>query len=224
MSKNKLTKSLKSAAQLHENVPPDWYHQSIKRNLLQRWWHKSRFKQVEALTEDVDGKILDVGAADGVFTKIIKDKATPYEIIGIDVLQSSVDWASNHWRNEKNMKFQLGNAHDLPFRTRTFDAVYILEVMEHVRDPHLVLKEAYRVTKKNGYIVALVPTDNLLFRIIWFIVTKFWWAKIWDDCHVQSFSKDNPLSKNVKKAGYEVEVDKTFWLGMLNIVKARKTK
>lgn len=211
----------KTASELHENVPPDWYYASIKRNLFQRYWHNRRFEEIKKLAEPVKGEILDIGSADGVFSKVILDATGASQIIGIDVLHSSIDWANQHWKNHK-MKFKVGDAHNLKFANNTFDAVFALEVLEHVFDPIKVFKEVKRVLKKNGYAVFLVPSDNLLFSIIWWFVTTFWWAKIWQNCHVQSFSKNNPLASVVKKAGLEVEIDKSFILGMLNVVRARK--
>ena len=212
-----------SAAELHKNVPPDWYFSSMKRNPFQRFWHKSRFREVEKFIEPIPGgKILDIGSADGIFTKVILDKSKAKEIIGIDVLATSVAWAKKHWRRNKEMKFRLGDAHKLDFKPNSFDAVFALEVMEHVFEPQVVFKEIKRVLKKNGYVIILVPSDNFLFKIIWWFVTNFWWARIWQDCHVQSFSAKHTLASELKKAGFKVEVDDKFLLGMLNLVKARK--
>lgn len=213
----------KSAAELHANVPPDWYFSSIKRNLFQKYWHTSRFAEVTKFIEPVNGKILDIGSADGVFTKVILSKSKAKEVIGIDVLKKSVDWANRHWSKNKKMKFKIGDAHKLNFKSNTFEAVFALEVMEHVFKPQVVLQEIKRVLKKNGYVIILVPTDNFLFILIWWFVRKFWWAKIWQDCHVQSFSNKNNLAKEVEKSGLKVEIDHRFMLGMLNLVKARKT-
>jgi ubiquinone/menaquinone biosynthesis C-methylase UbiE len=219
------------AAELHKNVPPDWYFSSMKKNPFQRFWHKSRFAEVEKFIDPVPGgKVLDIGCADGVFTKVIldkqslslRDKSKACEIIGIDVLQSSVDWANKHWKKQKELKFRVGDAHKLDFKANTFDAVFALEVMEHVFHPQEVFKEIKRVLKKNGYVIILVPSDNFLFNVIWWFVTKFWWARIWQDCHVQSFSAKHSLADELKKAGFKVEVDDKFLLGMLNLVKARK--
>ena len=60
-----------SAIKLHEHVPPDWYYRSIKENLFQRFWHKTRFKEIAKLVGKTDGQILDIGSADGVFTNVI---------------------------------------------------------------------------------------------------------------------------------------------------------
>jgi ubiquinone/menaquinone biosynthesis C-methylase UbiE len=216
--------STKSAEQLHKNVPPDWYFKSIKRNLLQRWWHKSRFNEVAAVTEkDTNAKILDIGCADGMFTNVIYQKSQAKEIIAIDVLESSVEWAKKHWGKNKHLVFKVGNAHELNFKDNTFDAAYALEVLEHVHEPITVLREVKRVLKPGGYAVFLVPSDNMLFNIVWFFVRKFWWAKIWDDTHIQTY-RNNYLVKVSEHAGFEIEVDKKFWLGMLHLVKVRKQK
>lgn len=221
---NKQSLSLRDdAAKLHENVPPDWYFSSIKRNPYQRYWHNRRFTEVEKFIDPIpSGKVLDVGSADGVFTNVILKKTKAKEIIGIDVLATSVAWANKHWKKTRQLKFKLGDAHKLQFKNNTFDAVFALEVMEHVFEPQKVFKEIKRVLKKNGYVIILVPSDNFLFKIIWWFVTKFWWAKIWQDCHVQSFSEKQSLSRELTKAGFKIEVDDKFILGMLNLVKARK--
>ncbi len=216
-------KMASEAAELHKNVPPDWYFSSMKRNPFQRFWHERRFAEVARFIEPViGGKILDIGSADGMFTKVILDKSKAKEIIGIDVLTTSVAWSKKHWKKYKELKFRIGDAHKLDFEAQTFDAVFALEVMEHVFKPQIVLAEIKRVLKKNGYVIILVPSDNFLFKIIWWFVTNFWWARIWQDCHVQSFSAKKSLAKEMKRAGFKIEVDDKFLLGMLNLVKARK--
>ncbi len=215
--------SEKTAAQLHENVPPDWYFSSMKRNIFQRFWHESRFREVSKFIDPTPGgKILDIGSADGIFTKVILDKSDAKEIVGIDVLKSSVDWANKHWKKYRQLKFRVGDAHRLDFKSNSFDAVFALEVLEHVFKPQDVFKEIKRVLKKNGYVIILVPSDSFLFNTIWWFVTNFWWAHIWQDCHVQSFSSKHTLAHELKKAGFKIEVDDKFLLGMLNLVKARK--
>jgi len=211
---------LKSAEELHENVPPDWYYRSIKENILQRYWHKRRFEEVAKLIEPVKGEVLDIGSADGMFTKVILDNTKAKKAIGIDVLKKSVDWANNHWRNNKKMEFKLGDAHKLRFKDERFDAVFSLEVLEHVHDPFRVLLEVKRVLKKGGYAVFLVPSDSLLFRFIWYL-WGFYRGRIWKDTHIQTYRNDYLVYLN-KKAGFKIEESKKFLLGMLHAVKVRK--
>jgi len=208
---------MKMAAETHANVPPDWYEQSIRTNLLQRFWHGQRFAVVQSVTEDAQN-VLDIGSADGVFSHVIAEAVHAKTLTGVEVLRSSVSWANERWK-ETIMKFQVGDAHVLQFSDGTFDAAFCLEMLEHVESPEVVLREMKRVVKKGGYVVLLVPSDNLLFRCIWSVWTKLRGA-IWHDTHIQTF-RGRRLPRIAREAGFTVEVDRTFLLGMLHLVKAR---
>ncbi len=49
------------------------------------------------------------------------------------------------------------DAHFLPFRNETFEAVITQALLEHTRDPKNVLTEVYRCLKKDGLVYAEVP-------------------------------------------------------------------
>ncbi len=209
-----------SAAKLHEHVPPGWYVHSVQRNLLQRFWHSRRFREVSRLIEPTGGTILDVGAADGLFTRVILKKSHAQKIIAIDVLPECIAWAAEHWKEHPEIEFQLADAHSLPFKEASFDAAFLLEMLEHVFEPRKVLEEILRVLKPRGYAILLVPSDSFLFRTIWF----FWTltrGSIWKHTHIQSFQK-NLLADLAASVGFSVEVNRTFLLGMLRLVKVRK--
>ena len=210
---------LSKAAILHRNVPPDWYQRGIKENLFQRFWHYRRFRNLDKLIEPTEGKILDVGCADGTATKFILEQSKADLVVGVDVLQSSVDYAKKRFKSKK-LKFLTAEAENLPFENNQFEAVFCLDSIEHFFEPEKVVQEIRRVLKKNGYLVILVHTDSLLFRIIWF----FWensrgW--VWKGTHVHEFSGDQ-LKKLIKDVGFEIIVQKRFLLGMYQVIKAKK--
>jgi ubiquinone/menaquinone biosynthesis C-methylase UbiE len=212
----------KTALELHEHVPPNWYFQSLRVDPLQRYWHGRRFEEVGKLIEPVKGEVLDVGSADGMFSKVILDKSKAKKLTGVEVVKTSVDWANKHWGKSGKMKFLVGDAHRLNFKDCSFDAVFCLEVLEHVHNPAKVLEEFKRVLKKGGYGVFLVPSDSILFRTIWWFWLHFYprgW--VWRDTHIQTY-RNNYLPKVCKKVGFKIEKDKKFNLGMLHAVKVRK--
>jgi SAM-dependent methyltransferase len=49
------------------------------------------------------------------------------------------------------------DAHDLPFRDKSFDGVVIQAVLEHVVDPYRCVDEIHRVLKDNGLVYAETP-------------------------------------------------------------------
>lgn len=214
--------NLESAADLHGAVPANWYDQSIKVDALQRFWHRRRFEEVSNVIEPVSGVVLDLGCNDGTFSKVVLEKTGAKSLVGIDVVKKTVDWANKHWAKTGRMKFRVEDAHKLPYKSGTFDAVFALEMLEHVFNPLKVLTEAKRVLKKGGYGVFLVPSDSDLFKFVWFLWLKFYpRGKIWRETHIQTY-RGNYLPKIVKKAGFTIEIDKKFLLGMLHLVKARK--
>lgn len=217
-----MDKTHKIALDLHEQVPPNWYYQSLKIDPLQRFWHKYRFRDVGKLVEPVRGQVLDLGCADGVFSKVVFDKAKPKKLIGIDVLPKSVAWANKHWGRSGKMKFMVSDAHKLKFKSGTFDAVFSLEMLEHVHDPRKVLTEARRVLKPGGYGLFMVPSDNLLFRVVWWLWLHFYprgW--VWRETHIQTY-RDNYLPKLCREVGFKIEIDKKINWTMEHLVKVRK--
>jgi SAM-dependent methyltransferase len=51
----------------------------------------------------------------------------------------------------------LGDAHNLPFKNEVFDGVICQAVLEHVENPFRVVKEIYRVLRKDGILYVEVP-------------------------------------------------------------------
>jgi len=51
--------------------------------------------------------------------------------------------------------FAKGTA--IPFKNSSFDFVLCTEVMEHISEPEHLLKEVYRILKKNGKLLITVP-------------------------------------------------------------------
>jgi SAM-dependent methyltransferase len=205
---------------LHQHVPPDWYERSVKENFLQHFWHFRRIAQVGKYSEKVTGEVLDIGSADGFFTRKLLDFTQANKIIGIDILASSVAYASTRYRRLSALSFQVGDALRLKFPTRKFSAVYILEALEHVFDATQVLKEIYRVLQPGGYVLVLVPSENWLFKLGWpiWLHTR---GKVWHDTHLNFFD-GNKLPHLLKQVGFvHIEIH-TFILGMLLLVKARK--
>jgi SAM-dependent methyltransferase len=83
-----------------------------------------------------DGLILDCGAGR---RDIYFDNVVNYEIVGYD----STDI--------------IGVGEHLPFESNTFDAVFSIAVLEHVRDPFRCAAEIARVLKRGGELYCCIP-------------------------------------------------------------------
>lgn len=94
--------------------------------------------------------ILDVGCAKGRFVKTLQERGA--NVAGIDPTEKFIEVAQ---KNVKNALFKIGSATDIPFPDRTFDGVLCLEVIEHIPDTELAIREMIRVLKPRGKIIII---------------------------------------------------------------------
>jgi len=200
-------------------VPPDYYDQGIRRNLFQFIWHKHRFRVIKNLLPRIGTKVLDVGCHAGTFTEEIAKALPEAEIFGTDIDRAAIAYAK---KKRPKFHFQVAAAERLPFPDKTFNLVTCFEALEHVKDPKKGLAEIRRCLKDNGWVVLLVPTESLLFRLIWFLWSRGK-GKVWRGTHLHNLG-DEYLDQLLVKNGFQIEKEKISHLGMLRAVKARKFK
>lgn len=95
-------------------------------------------------------RVLDVGCGrSATFLKTVSNHID-YGI-GIDFKVTPI--------NTKNIQtMQVKLEHELPFEDSSFDVVTMLAVLEHIEHEQHILKEIYRVLKKQGKLVLTVPS------------------------------------------------------------------
>lgn len=205
--------------QKHQQVAANYYDQAILNNSLQHYWHSRRFQEAKKILEAIKAnKILDVGCHGGKFTSVIFKTISKAEIFGIDISRKAINYASNRY---PQINFQVGRAEKIPFPNSNFDLVTCFEVLEHLKNPPKVINEVKRILKKNGVFLILVPTENFLFRAIWFFWSKWGPGRVWHQTHVQKFN-NNKLDKLLTQLGFKITTRKTFLLDMLLLIKAVK--
>jgi 2-polyprenyl-3-methyl-5-hydroxy-6-metoxy-1,4-benzoquinol methylase len=99
------------------------------------------------------GKVLDVGCAAGFFLKVMKKIG--YDAYGLDISSAACEYAMNYC----DFKIFNGDIYKAKFMDHFFDIVTLWDVLEHLRDPELVLGELYRIMKNQGAIV--IETLNI---------------------------------------------------------------
>jgi ubiquinone/menaquinone biosynthesis C-methylase UbiE len=201
--------------EIHEDVPPDFYDTSVKSNLIQRYWHGRRFKEVARLATKVDGCLLDVGCDGGTLTQKVAVRAQPERVVGVDISAKSLAYTITM---RPQFDLAVGDAEELPFGDATFAAIFCSEVIEHLVNPERMLSEVRRCLAPAGYAVVMVPTETPLFKLLWFCWTKFAKGKVWEHSHVQDFGGKS-LDRIVKSTGFRVLQDKRFLGGMVRALK-----
>jgi alkylated DNA repair protein alkB family protein 8 len=93
-------------------------------------------------------KVLDIGCGNGRLYELLKEKEVEY--VGIDNSEKLIEIARKKFPKSK---FIVADALNLPFKDEEFDHVFMIAILPHIPSKELqlkVLKNAYRVLKKNG--------------------------------------------------------------------------
>lgn len=114
--------------------------------------------------ERCNGKILDVGCGAGRMINSIKFYRKYLETFGIDVSLSAILEAK---KSTNGTVFTVADAHNVPFRDEIFDGVILLDVLEHVENPKIVLREISRILKEGAVFHCHVPCERNKFTLDW---------------------------------------------------------
>ncbi|MHA1868732.1 MAG: class I SAM-dependent methyltransferase [Candidatus Heimdallarchaeaceae archaeon] len=131
--------------------------------------------------EGKKGKILDIGCGTGEWTKVLSDMGL--DAYGVDIDLSKLKSPSS--------KFKKGDMHKLPFDDEYFDYIFNSGVFEHALSPYIAMSEMYRVLKKDGIVLLIVPTEKNR-RLIYL------------DQHISVFDRDG-LINLFGKIGFKIK-------------------
>lgn len=102
------------------------------------------------------GRVLEVGAGTGAHFPFVRHRFDEYRITDLDprALQ-----AAERRITKAGVTYEAHGANPLPYSDHSFDRLIATHVLEHLYQPHDVLKEWMRVVKPGGIVTVLLPTD-----------------------------------------------------------------
>ena len=116
-----------------------------------------------------EGLILDVGNIGGAYgkrkshsnyLKFKKHLSNTSALYGFDLYHPPCE-SSHLYPFQTRGNLEQG----LPYKTASFDTLYAGQVLEHISDPHCVLREFNRILKKGGVLILGVPNPYRIKRI-----------------------------------------------------------
>lgn len=123
---------------------------------------RSRNVILRHLPQTADLRLLDVAIGDGAYTSWLPRS---WRTVGLDV--STGQLAACQRRNPgRDLRLILGEAEDLPFPDRQFDAVLSIGGFNHFNDPAAALAEMARVARPGAPIVISDEMPDLTERMI----------------------------------------------------------
>jgi ubiquinone/menaquinone biosynthesis C-methylase UbiE len=98
-------------------------------------------------------RLLDVGSGTGVLSLALLENIAGSEVIGIEPAESYVSYCRERV-SKAGLRFEIGDALDIPFEDDSFDATLSLLIVQELPDANVALREMRRVTRPGGLIVA----------------------------------------------------------------------
>jgi ubiquinone/menaquinone biosynthesis C-methylase UbiE len=97
---------------------------------------------------------LDLGCGQGNTTRCLADALQPATCVGLEYDAALADYAAAHSENPPNVRFQQGDAAQLPFADASFDIVFCRYLLIHIPEPLRVVREMMRVVRPGGFAIA----------------------------------------------------------------------
>lgn len=161
----------------------------------------------EEMSQSLKGNILEIGSGLGTYSTLIVNNF-PNSLITLSDISSSYIANLEQQFTKKNIlvaKLDLNNKNDFEkIGYNKFDSIMAINILEHVKNDEFALQELYKMLKKNGTLVILVPSHKLLYNII-------------DESigHWRRYSKKE-LEKKIKKNNFKIE--KLYFFNILGII------
>ncbi|MBC7429278.1 MAG: class I SAM-dependent methyltransferase [Bacteriovorax sp.] len=174
--------------------------------------YREHLRWVKKLKLKDDDCVLDIGCNIGQLLHLMNYQAK-IKGVGVDI---SIEALQNaRLILPENFEFVLCSIEKgLPFEDNAFDVIVCMDVIEHLENPQVVLKEMYRVLKPGGRFLFHVPVTDLFLSLDWFyqkIMPKSFDKKMQDAGHFLEVMKThNQLQNMILGNGFAITKTRRF--------------
>lgn len=158
------------------------------------------------------GRVLDVGSGTGHLARAVAARWPRCEVVGVDPAPGFVEAALSHVHADgtsPRVRFELGEAGDLPVDDGSVDAALSLLVLNFVPDAGRAMAEMRRVTRPGGVVAAAVwdyGGGMGMLRTLWDAATRLDPSVVGQDEATMPLGRPGGLAELWHRAGL-VDVD-----------------
>ncbi len=146
------------------------------------------------------GALLEIGCGGGRFLRAVARARPELRCVGVDVSRSALESLR---RAAPGVEARLAVAGEaLPAAAGEFQAVWMLDVLEHLEDPDAMLAEAQRVLAPGGWLHLHVPCEADATSPWRWLPGRGAWKRRYAG-HLQRFRRRELLAR-VESAGFEI--------------------
>ncbi len=99
------------------------------------------------------GDVLDIGSGDGAIAQLLAPRTR--SITCLDRSDRMIAAAKKRLADQKNVRFNVGDMHELPFDDESFDAVLLFNTLTYAHKPERAVAEARRVLRPGGNLIVI---------------------------------------------------------------------
>lgn len=138
----------------YEDLGERWYEDDVHPIALLRAETKTRLAYIEQILRAniaPGAHILDLGCGAGFIAIPLVRKG--YAVKGIDISENSLAVARQHAPPGLAVSFVKGNVSELREDSASYDAVLMMDLLEHLERPEEAIRQASRVLKPGGLLI-----------------------------------------------------------------------
>lgn len=164
---------------------------------LRRRWEGGKVRQYRDVVGPGARRWLDVGCGTGRFLALLRDFGSPdWELEGVEI-----DAEAAAQCEARGFRVHRGRVEELDAEAGRFDAVIMLQLIEHVEDPAAIAETVFRLLRPGGVFIVETPnTGGLDYR--WF--RHSWWGHYHFPRHWNLFSTGS-LHRMLRDQGFAIE-------------------
>lgn len=179
--------------------PDTYYTLSGTRGIVQRMqrvWERGKVELYRDMIGAGPKRVLDVGCGDGRFLQILRDFGpAEWDLVGIDFDADAVEKC-----RARGFEAHQKRIEDLARDQEEFDAVIMLQLIEHVEAPAELSRRVLSLLRPGG--VFIIETPNLA-GLDYRLFGKRWWGHYHFPRHWNLFSTES-LHRMLEDAGFEI--------------------
>ncbi len=192
-------------------------HRLLRLGLLPLWMatglkREADYLRFMTLTDEPQGKLLDVGCGGGRFLARMKRRG--WQVEGTDFDEQATEKVTARY----GIKTYVGDLAQCDLPEDTYDAITLSQAIEHLYDPKGTLRECLRILKPGGLLVMTTPNAHSLGAVEFGAYWRGWEAPR----HLHLFTVES-LRQLALGAGFDVAEARTYSAGAAVVYRVSRT-